>query len=74
MNKLNDIDTLTPENDTILRALGPAFDALQEIREEPCAFCGEYGDTLPCLVCDVLVCGECGIGVRWCRGCGEGME
>ena len=44
---------------------------LEEISEEDCAFCSSSGDTLPCLVCDVFVCGECGVGVRWCKQCWE---
>lgn len=70
----NNADKLSPEDDALIRALAPVFEALDEIRDDECSFCGETGDTFPCIECDVLVCGECGIGVRWCRKCGERLE
>lgn len=50
-----------------IETLGPAFAALEEIREIPCAECGKTGDTLPCITCDKLVCGTCGIDIRFCK-------
>jgi len=43
------------------------MDILEAKSDEPCSVCGEEGDTLPCLVCDKLICGECGDGTRWCN-------
>lgn len=53
-----------PEVD--LEELEPAFQALEEIREMPCALCGDTGETLPCITCDKLVCNQCGVDERWC--------
>lgn len=44
-------------------------DRLEEIADEPCVVCGEDGDTMPCVACDRLVCGECGVETRWCAEC-----
>lgn len=50
-----------------LEALAPAFGVLDEIREMPCAICGETGDTLPCVKCDKLLCDNCGVDIRFCK-------
>lgn len=52
-----------------LSDLPSILDILAEVNERPCSVCGETGDTLPCLICDVLICGECGVDVRFCRKC-----
>jgi hypothetical protein len=43
-----------------------SLDALDEINERPCVVCGETGDTLPCLECDKLLCGEHMAESFWC--------
>jgi len=41
-------------------------EALRSAFNDPCAACGEVGDALPCINCDKLVCGSCGVDTRWC--------
>jgi hypothetical protein len=52
----------------IIESLAPAFDALEEFRELPCAKCGSTGDTMPCLVCDKPICPAHTKGAGFC-GC-----
>jgi hypothetical protein len=59
------------EDEDLIEAMQPVVDLLAELEESPCVACGETGDTLPCINCDKLVCGECGSGCRWCQDCAD---
>ena len=60
--------------DSLIEDLMPTLAVLEEIQELPCAECGGTGDTLPCIACDKLVCGQCGTGIRFCKTCGDPDE
>ncbi len=55
---------LTSEESEVLYA---AIDTLDELRHTPCVECGETGDTMPCIVCNKMVCDDCGFDLRWCK-------
>lgn len=47
------------------------FGMLDEIKELACKKCGKTGDTMPCIKCDIFICGECGTDVGFCKSCAD---
>lgn len=43
------------------------MELLEDIQILPCSVCGQTGFTLPCLVCDKLLCDECSVGITFCK-------
>lgn len=57
---------MSEEDEEAIEVVGAIIEAICSHLNDPCADCGEVGDTLPCVHCDKLVCGDCGIDTRWC--------